>query len=211
MDHEMAVKNQAVEQYFLGEMKPEDREAFEEHFFSCELCASDVRATSAFLENAKTILSERPAWTEPVRVRSKSPGWFVSLRPTLAFAGAAVLCMVIIGYQNFVEIPGLKAPQGEGAPIVFDGPTRSAIPKLHKGEALHFQMAWEKDVPAFVELRHDSETLSKGEVPAPAPNEPLEVYFPGKLQPGRYSVVVRAEGSGSSGQGPIEDPFEVIP
>jgi len=211
MDHEMAVQNQAVEQYFLGEMKPEEREAFEEHFFSCELCARDVRTTSAFLDNIKTILNERQTSAEPVPRRLKSPGWLASLRPAFAFAAAAVLCLVVIGYQNFVEIPGLEAPQGEGAPIVFDGPTRSALPKLHRGESLHFQMPWEKDVPAYVELRHDSETLSKGEIPAPAPNEPLEVYFPGKLKPGRYSVVVRAEGNGASGQGPIEDPFEVIP
>jgi hypothetical protein len=211
MDHEMAVKTQAVEQYFLGEMKPEDREAFEEHFFSCELCAMDVRATSAFVDNAKAILNGGQQAADTVPKRSQSPGWFASLRPTFTFAAAAALCLAVIGYQNFVVIPGLKAPQGEGAPIIFDGPTRSALPVLHQGESLHFEMPWDKRVPAFVELRHDSKTVSKGEVPAPAPNQPLEVYIPGKLKPGRYSVVVRPEGSASSDQGQIEDDFEVIP
>ena len=35
MNHVEAVKTLAIERYLLEEMTPEERDAFEEHFFSC--------------------------------------------------------------------------------------------------------------------------------------------------------------------------------
>jgi len=205
MDHELAIQNQAVERYILGEMEPEEREAFEEHFFLCELCGGDVRATFAFAEEARAIFKERRPWPKPARSRFS---WKI---PSFAFAAAAALCLMVIGYQNFEVIPALKAPQPITSGVIFDGATRSAVPVLREGEALHFQMPWEQGGPAFVELRSGSKTLSSGTVAAPAKKQPLDVYFPGKLKPGRYNVVVRALKDGQPGQESIENEFEVIP
>lgn len=204
MDHELAVQSQAVERYFLGEMEPEEREAFEEHFFLCEWCAGDVRATSAFVENTKVILKEQRRWPKMGR------DWVTGFRPSLAFAAVAAVCLAVIGYQQVEIIPALKAPKEITSSVIFDGATRSAPSKLHKGETLHFQMPWEKG-PAFVQLRRESKTLASGELPAPAPNQPLEVYFPEKLEPGHYVVDVRALNNGQPGQEPIENAFDVIP
>src|ERR1051326_5365984 len=170
MDHELAIRNQAVERYILGEMQPEERDAFEEHFFLCELCADDVRATSAFAEGARAVFREPQRWPKPKR------SWFsATWMPSLAFAGAAALCLVFTAYQNLAVIPRLKAPQSIGSGLIFDGPTRSALPVWREGEALHFQMAWDKGGPAFVELHSGSKTLSSGMVAAPASNQPLDV------------------------------------
>lgn len=201
MDHEVALKNQAVERYFLGEMEPEERDAFEEHFFQCESCSGDVQATSAFLDNARAVLKERRNWPRPAR--EKRP-WF---RPSVAFASLAAMCLVFIGYQNVTVIPALKAPQSLTTGVILDGATRSALPALHEGEALHFQMPWDRGGPAFVELRSGSKVLSSGPVAEPGPKQPLDVYFPGKLTPGRYRVVARPLHDGQA----IENDFDVIP
>ena len=201
MDHEVALKNQAVERYFLGEMKPDERDAFEEHFFLCESCSEDVQATSAFLDNARSALKVRRDWPQPAR--EKRP-WF---RPSFAFASVAALCLAFIGYQNVAVIPALKAPQALTAGVILDGATRSALPALHEREALHFQMPWDRGGPAFVELRSGSKVLSSGSIAEPAPHQPLDVYFPGKLKPGRYRVEARPLPDGQ----PIENDFDVIP
>ena len=204
MDHEFAIQNQAVERYILGEMQPQEREAFEEHFFLCESCAGDVQATSAFAEEAKVIFRERPHWREPARARFS---WI----PSFAFAAVTAMCLMVIGYQNFDVIPGLKAPQSITSGLIFDGATRSSAPVLREGEALHFQLPWDRGGPAFVELLHGARKLSAGTVAAPAANQPLDVYFPGKLSPGRYSVIVHPLKGAQAGPESIENEFEVTP
>lgn len=208
MDHELAVQNQAVERYVLGEMQPDERDAFEEHYFECESCAGDVRATSDFVEAAKAIFREGRSWLQPARSWASWFSWKTA--PSFAFAAAAALCVIVIGYQNLAVIPSLQAPQS-AASLTFDGATRGAALTIREGQALRFEMPWDRGGPAYVELRRDSKVLSRGTVTAPAPNQPLEVYFPGKLNPGGYSVVVRAMKDGQPAQESIENQFEVIP
>ena len=43
MDHQEAVNTLASERYQLGEMSERERDAFEEHYFSCAICAESVR------------------------------------------------------------------------------------------------------------------------------------------------------------------------
>jgi hypothetical protein len=208
MDHELAIKNQSVERYFLGEMEPPEREAFEEHFFVCELCADDVRATSAFVDNAKDILKERKVWP-----KAAGRGWAGWLRPTFATGALAALCLVVIGYQNFSVIPGLKAPQSMAQAVGLDGATRSAGQKLKEGQPLHFLMPSDavSGGSVFVELRSGSKTVSSGAVDAPGKGQPLDVFFPGQVKAGRYTVVVHAYDNGQPGRELLQSDFEVIP
>src|SRR5258708_8684403 len=139
MDHELAIKDQSVERYFINEMEPPEREAFEEHFFGCDLCADDVRATSAFVDNAKAILKERKTWPKAAG-RGRMGRWLGWFRPAFATGALAALCLVVIGYQNLSVIPGLKAPRSMAQAVSLDGATRSAGPKLHEGQPLRFQL-----------------------------------------------------------------------
>ena len=41
---------QAAEKYVLGELAEELCEAYEEHYFDCQECATDVIATAAFVD-----------------------------------------------------------------------------------------------------------------------------------------------------------------
>ena len=58
MDHEEAVRLQAAEKYVLGELAEELREAYEQHYFDCQECATEVIATAAFVDGARDIFKE---------------------------------------------------------------------------------------------------------------------------------------------------------
>jgi len=106
MDHSEATRLGAAEKYLLGELPPREREEFEEHFFTCVECAADISSGAVFVDNARQVLREEPA-TQTVLKVMPSRSWASWLRP--AWSMAAVLALVaVIGYQNFVTIPGLK-------------------------------------------------------------------------------------------------------
>lgn len=107
MDHTEAIRQSAVEKYLLDELGPEDREAFEGHFFTCEECAADLRMTALLMEQFKQELA-RPRISPVAAAR---PGWsgaFQALfRPAFAVPVLALL-LVVVGFQNLVVFPQLK-------------------------------------------------------------------------------------------------------
>jgi hypothetical protein len=110
MDHEQAVRQNATERYLLDELDPEQRDQFEEHFFDCQDCATDVRAAAMFVEHSKEILAEPSADSsarETDADRSKKR-WFEWLRPAFAVPAMALL-LLIVGYQNLVQFPQLQS------------------------------------------------------------------------------------------------------
>src|SRR5436305_151061 len=111
MDHEVATKTHAVERYLLGEMPSVERDAFEEHYFACTDCAEEVRSASALMRDMKAGLAEIKS-----APKSSSPGWLSWMRPqVLAPTFAAILLAVVVGYQNTVVMPDLKAPRSMSA------------------------------------------------------------------------------------------------
>jgi hypothetical protein len=110
MDHDLVVGQKMTERYLLGELDPEGRQEFEEHFFDCPDCALDVRAGALFVEQSKLVLAEKsqpvsaglPA-TAPAPAKS---GWLAWLRPAFA-APVMALLLAVVGYQNLVTYPHL--------------------------------------------------------------------------------------------------------
>ncbi len=103
MDHQEALQRGAVERYLLNEMPPPERDEFETHFFDCQECAADLRATAAFIDAAKKELRRSRQPTPAPRVLKKP--WFDFFsRP--AFAGPAfALLLLVVAYQNVVVLP----------------------------------------------------------------------------------------------------------
>ena len=131
MNHAEALQNMATERYLLGELSPELRDAFEEHFFECPECAMDVRAAAVFLDEAKEQLpeltgpfsapaGERQRIVTAVKPEKKTPWWAGLLRPALAGPVFAAL-IAVVGYQNIVTLPGLRmaASEMQLAPTVY--------------------------------------------------------------------------------------------
>jgi hypothetical protein len=109
MDHSESIRLMAAEKYLLGELAPDLREQFEEHFFDCQECALEVRAGAAFVEHSKVLLAG-PVAVPSARAAvpdSAKPGWFAWLRPAFAVPVLAAL-LLVIGYQNLVTYPRLK-------------------------------------------------------------------------------------------------------
>ena len=130
----------ASERYLLGELSPEQRDAYEEHLFDCTECASDAMLGAAFVDRAKAILptmqtsnaprlSYAPAKAEPVK-----RDWFGWLRPAILVPVFASL-IGVIAYQNLVTYPALEVAANEPkilpAATVLHGDTRSSLPVVH--------------------------------------------------------------------------------
>lgn len=56
MDHEEALRTNSLEGYVLNDLDPSEREEFEEHLFSCLVCAEEI----IFLEKLREALSDDP-------------------------------------------------------------------------------------------------------------------------------------------------------
>ena len=106
MNHEEAVRLSLVEMYLLEELSPELRDEFEEHYFGCQECAADLRATAAFLDTAKEELKSFPA-EKSAPAREKKP-WFGWLWAPAVMVPALAACLLVIAYQNFVVFPHFR-------------------------------------------------------------------------------------------------------
>ena len=100
----------AAERYLLDEMSGEQRESFEEHFFTCDACAEDLRAAAAMMQGARAGLAGRAGSGQVLtmprdRTASRRPAWYRS--PALPWAAAAALAGVVT-YQSAWVVPSLR-------------------------------------------------------------------------------------------------------
>jgi len=211
MTHEEAVELKAPERYVIGDLSVAERDTFEEHFACCSQCLEEVWTASTFAANARAVFRERAA-----RPSSRQRvGWLAWLRPPVLIPSFAALALaVVVVYQGAIVIPGLRAPQAITHSIILDGATRAGAPQTPAGSPLRFQIAL-GSVPVGglvrVELHDTSgKVVGSGVVKSPPPEQPLDVYFPIRLNPGRYSIVIRPERSGQGEPELARSPFEVV-
>jgi hypothetical protein len=208
MKHEFAIATHAVERYLLGDMPAEERDAFEEHYFSCEDCADDLRITARFIENAKTVWRDEAQ--EPLKLSFLD--WMRAkwLSPAVAALAAAALAVVV--FQNTVTIPALNTPRALPA-VALDLTSRAAVQRLGPGDPLHFVIAAERPARSpevSAELSTESgRVLRRGVVAAPNALQPIDVYFPGTLKPGRYIITIRSFRNGRPEEQIARPVFEV--
>jgi hypothetical protein len=100
MNHEEAIRSQAAAGYLLGDLTPEERDAFEEHYFDCRECGDAVRSGATMFASG------------PVVVEKESS--FRRFRPLKsALTGAAAAALIVVGtYQTAVipRVQSLSAP-----------------------------------------------------------------------------------------------------
>src|SRR5271170_6236799 len=107
MDHTTAERTMALERYLLDEFSPEEKDAFEEHFFSCDECAREVKLGAAFMAHAKESL-KRPEVAVHAASAPKEPkrNWFAWLTPAFAVPAMALMLGVLV-FQNLVQLPAM--------------------------------------------------------------------------------------------------------
>jgi hypothetical protein len=130
--------------------------------------------------------------------------------PVLVPTFAAALLAVVVGYQNMVVLPDLKAPQSMASAVILDGATRGSAPAVRVGDPLRFATALEGPAAGKLYVEVDAASGSRvraGEVAAPAAGKALDVFFPGSLAAGRYQLVVR---DAPGGRELARSAFEVV-
>lgn len=199
MDHQQALATQAAERYLLEEMSDADRDAFEEHYFSCLACADDIRAGAVMRDGVKSGLAatsreERPAPVVPISSRRR---WHTSAM--LPWAAAATLA-VVVGYQAVgpADTPPVLATQAV-TPVALRPASRGAIVTLTRQQqgvvvlALDV-MAVDPGVALTYDLRTvDDKSVASGAAQAPSVGTPLLLLVPATTlnAAGGYVLLVR--------------------
>ncbi len=60
IDHDEAVKDLMAERYLLGELNASDRDAYEEHLFSCDACFEQIKTGTEFVDHLRHIGTDDP-------------------------------------------------------------------------------------------------------------------------------------------------------
>lgn len=216
MDHPEATRVGAVERYLLDEMSARERGEFEEHFFDCPQCATDVRVTAEFLDAARRELKHDATGGDhaggpgpPPAGKSRSARLW---RPAFAGWAAALLSCVVI-YQNAVLFPrltaGIERPSTPSSLFLVGGNTRGGtIPSVTLSKAQPLLLS--VDIPtadqyasySCVLVGHSGATVWSLPVTAEQARDTVPVVVPAaSLSRGDYTLVVRGhakEGGGSS-------------
>jgi hypothetical protein len=217
-----------AERYLLDELTLEAREAFEEHLFDCPECALDLRAGAAFVKAAKTQLPTltgvTPASTLP-RTRKfqvRREWWLSWLQPAYAVPAFASL-LLVIGYQNLVTYPGLRATASQPrllpwAPLhgaMRDGAPMAITADRRQGVALPVDLPAQSSPDAYASYSLDlydpqGKLAWTGVVAASnesqSGSQRFSLVIPGAmLQNGAYSLVV--SGAGAHGERTVIDRY----
>jgi len=214
MDHDLAVKSQACEKYLLGELSPDLRDAYEEHYFSCAECATQLRMAAELVGAGQQIFAQTPAVAAGAGIIQESSGWLRWLRPAIAIPVLATL-LLVVGYQNLVLIPQLKESR---APRVL--PMFSLISANTRGETVPaFTTQPNQPVGLYVDVPADA-AYSTYEIAlvdpwgnttpvrslshAEAQKTQVVVVNPGKIS-GKYTLII----SGQTNSQPASSPAEL--
>ena len=171
MDHNEATQQMAAERYLLGELAPDQRDAFEEHAFDCPECSVDLRAGATFIGAAKVELPKITGASSPaskvelpLRPSKKTMDWQSWLRPIFAIPAFAAL-LGLLAYQNLETIPSLKRASNEPSVLTataFHAGTRGAAhtplqaDRTH-GAVLSIALPQESGYKSFVFELYDSQ------------------------------------------------------
>jgi hypothetical protein len=188
MTHEQAVSSMATERYLLDEMPELEREAFEEHYFSCGQCADDVRLAELMRRGARAGFAAAAAPRRTVRWSVAAP-----------WAAAASLA-VIVGYQALVA-PGRQTPAGPQVltPITLRPASRGADAVITvEASTPAVTLALDVDAPVGTALDYElrdaeGRTVAGGRASVQAAAAPLLLWMPTSVldPPGRYELVLR--------------------
>jgi putative zinc finger protein len=195
MEHTEATESMAAERYLLGEMTPEDRDAFEEHFFGCAACAADVR-DGAMIRSA--IRTEKANRTRQPRFGGARQ-WLTAAALAAVVGGVPIVQNVALRQQLALA----RAPHIGGYIFLSDGSRGGEQQMVSAGSqpfTIDFEIPPQPNARRYVVQVVDAagKVRSKDVVSAEAARNTQHLLVPGgSLPPGRYSLEVHAEPAGS--------------
>jgi anti-sigma factor RsiW len=215
MDHRHAVETLALERYLLGEMPDQERDAFEEHFFSCVECAEDARAAGTLRDAVAGGMAGAVKQPSGRVVRMPAPRRRLA-SIVVPWAAAASLALVA-GYQGLVMRSGLKQLAAPIAlsPVTLRPASRGEEPVVFASAGAVLTLAVDLgggvtngDIDYEIHQADDG-TVASDHVSAPKDGAPLLLLVPASLfHPGRHYVLL-VKNSGNAGLTPADYRFTV--
>jgi len=197
MDHTEAIETMAAQRYVLDEMTPEDRDAFEEHFFGCAECHADVKDGETI---ADTLRREK-ATVHKFEPRKSSYA-------TGLAAAAAIALIAFLGFQNATMRRATEAalkPRLVASHSLQVSQTRGEEEKVFEAKAseaftLDFDIPPQPNAQRYVVEIVDASKRVRMSEPVTLARAQDVVYLlvpAGALSPGRYQLRIRTEPAGA--------------
>src|SRR5262249_36928039 len=221
MEHNEAMVNHTAERYLLHELSEQERDAYEEHFFTCSACAEEVKAATEFMDNArKVVQNELQVQIYSHAARRSIWGSWLNFRSMLhPIPAAACVFLVAVsafaGYQNGVLIPRLS--QAASAHVIPQVMVTVPLTLAHGGagegpvsKPLLFRFTIPKpDDPATIYDSYQAEIVSESntkkysfDLSKHQPDNPVEIFLAaGALRPGKYFMVISGVNSAGTKKG----------
>jgi hypothetical protein len=213
--HQEAVDTLATERYLLNEMSETDRAAFEEHYFSCEDCAQDIKAAHDFRQGAREVFraeqARRPGPATVVDLASRTrSAWYRSA--IVPWAMAASLAGIVVYQSASVRTTVPPEPMAEPmarvlSPITLRPESRGQDPVVTTAAAargttffVDINGARPGTELAYVLVNAAGRQVASDRTAAPADGMPLVVLLSAKAvgDPGRYALTVSDAATGQS-------------
>ncbi len=107
MTHKEIAERDIIEAYVLDRLTAEDRQAFEEHFFGCDLCFSHVQESNRYVHGLRKAAE---TGVLPPVLDDPAGGWLAGwLRPAFGASVAAALVLASVsGWLALVQMPKLR-------------------------------------------------------------------------------------------------------
>jgi len=201
MEHNDAVRLQAVEKYILGELPPAVRDEFETHYFDCAVCSFNLRAGVAFAAGTRQLFTEAP-----VRAKSKpSAGWFSWLKPMIAVPVMAAL-LLVIGYQYSVGTQRSAPAVADWHSLVESNVKGPAGQTVHVAQGKPFSVFFDitaqpksADSVFLVTLVDPTgKIVSSAEVSAQAAQKPVLYNVPAPSREGEFNLIISEKTAGAT-------------
>jgi hypothetical protein len=196
INHDEAVRDLMAERYLLGELNAAEREAYEEHFFSCDACFEQVKIGTEFVAHVRHIGTEGPQ--SPL-----APGFMFWLMTnarqplTITAFGFLLFASGIAIHQSSV-IAHLKEPRPEMRSVltgVAHGSGEANLIKVPKNSALSLNVEYTPK-GEFISYRvqilsSSGKVLHSVALPETHLGTTASIAMPADaLRPGQYSIVV---------------------
>lgn len=123
MNHQEIEQQEIIERYVRHKLPPDERRAFEEHFFACDECFEQVQSTAQFIAAVRHSSQRGILAKWPVESAVAESWWKAWFKPALILTAAALA--VAVGYVFFAKQP---APREETAQSSTARPTETNSP-----------------------------------------------------------------------------------
>ena len=193
MTHEEAKKSNAAEAYILNDLNSTERDAFEEHFFDCTECTSDVRDAAKIAGGIRTA-------TRVVPARHYSRWAAAAAAGAVAIGLAYQYVPQVAGFRHHAANPPSQAASIHEQRIELDAARAAQVPRIIDGKqsvSIDFVIPVVDPRPPYIcELRDGAGQLIASTTVRTndeASNAVTLLVPAGKLHSGNYTLGIRGD------------------